>query len=53
MTGDEAAYRYLPESIAGFLTRDEFEARVRATGFAQVRGSDLFPAGVASLVVAE
>ena len=53
VTGDGAAYRYLPESIAGFLTRDEFEARLRATGFAQVRGSDLFPAGVASLVVAE
>ncbi len=53
VTGDEAAYRYLPESIAGFLTRGEFEARLRAAGFAEVRGSDLFPAGVASLVVAE
>jgi ubiquinone/menaquinone biosynthesis C-methylase UbiE len=53
VTGDEAAYRYLPESIAGFLTRDEFQARVCAAGFTQVRGTDLFPAGVASLVVAE
>ena len=53
VTGDEAAYRYLPESIAGFLTRAEFEARLRAAGFAEVQGGDLFPAGVASLVVAE
>jgi ubiquinone/menaquinone biosynthesis methyltransferase len=53
VTGDEAAYRYLPESIAGFLSRAEFEDRLRAAGFAQVRGVDLFPAGVASLVVAE
>jgi ubiquinone/menaquinone biosynthesis methyltransferase len=53
VTGDEAAYRYLPESIAGFLTREEFEARLRATGFVTVHGCDLFPAGVASLVVAE
>ena len=53
VTGDEAAYRYLPESIAGFLSRAEFEDRLRAAGFAQVRGVELFPAGVASLVVAE
>lgn len=53
VTGDEAAYRYLPESIAGFVTREEFQAHLRAAGFAKVQGSDLFPAGVASLVVAE
>ena len=53
VTGDTAAYRYLPESIAGFLTREEFEARLRTAGFSQVQGHDLFPAGVASLVVAE
>ena len=53
VTGDAAAYRYLPESIAGFLTREEFEARLRTAGFSQVQGHDLFPAGVASLVVAE
>jgi demethylmenaquinone methyltransferase / 2-methoxy-6-polyprenyl-1,4-benzoquinol methylase len=53
VTGDAAAYRYLPESIAGFLSRDEFEGRLRATGFTNVRGVDLFPAGIASLVVAE
>jgi len=53
VSGDEAAYRYLPESIAGFVTREEFESCLRAAGFAQVQGNDLFPAGVASLVVGE
>jgi demethylmenaquinone methyltransferase / 2-methoxy-6-polyprenyl-1,4-benzoquinol methylase len=53
VTGDQDAYRYLPESIAGFVTREEFEAHVRAAGFDTVQGSDLFPAGVASLVVAQ
>ena len=53
VTGDEAAYRYLPESIAQFLTRAEFEEGLRVAGFANVRGQELFPAGVASLVVAE
>ena len=53
VTGDAAAYRYLPESIAGFLGRQEFETRLRAAGFAEVSGRELFPGGVASLVVAE
>lgn len=53
VTGDEAAYRYLPESIAAFLSRSEFEEQLVAAGFASVRGCDLFPAGVASLVLAE
>ena len=53
VTGDAAAYRYLPESIAAFVSRAEFEDGLRATGFASVRGQDLFPAGVASLVLAE
>jgi demethylmenaquinone methyltransferase/2-methoxy-6-polyprenyl-1,4-benzoquinol methylase len=53
VTGDGAAYRYLPESIARFLTRAEFEDVLRAAGFANVRGQDLFPGGVASLVVAQ
>jgi len=53
VTGDGAAYGYLPESIAGFVTRGEFEARLRAAGFSSVQGEDLFPGGVASLVVAE
>lgn len=50
--GDRAAYRYLPESIQRFDTLAEFENRVRAAGFAEVRGQELFPGGVASLVEA-
>jgi demethylmenaquinone methyltransferase / 2-methoxy-6-polyprenyl-1,4-benzoquinol methylase len=53
VTGDAAAYRYLPESIARFSSRGELEELLRAVGFSQVRGRDLFPGGVASLVVAE
>ncbi len=52
VTGDKDAYRYLPESIGRFLSRTEFEDRLRAAGFATVTGEDLFPSGVASLVVA-
>lgn len=52
VTGDAAAYRYLPASIAAFVTREEFEARLRAAGFAQVSSRDLAPGCVASLVVA-
>lgn len=52
VSGDRAAYRYLPESIARFDTRQQFEARLRAVGFSEVRGQDLFPGGVASLVEA-
>jgi demethylmenaquinone methyltransferase/2-methoxy-6-polyprenyl-1,4-benzoquinol methylase len=51
-SGDRAAYRYLPESIRRFDTRGDFEARLRAAGFATVRGQDLFPGGIASLVEA-
>jgi len=50
--GDRAAYRYLPRSIQDFDARVTFEARLRAAGFADVRGRDLFPGGVASLVEA-
>ena len=53
VTGDGAAYRYLPESIARFVTRGEFEALLREVGFAEVRGNDLFPGGIASLVEAQ
>jgi demethylmenaquinone methyltransferase/2-methoxy-6-polyprenyl-1,4-benzoquinol methylase len=52
VTGDRAAYRYLPDSIARFVSRPEFEAKLREAGFAEARGEDLFPSGVASLVVA-
>jgi demethylmenaquinone methyltransferase / 2-methoxy-6-polyprenyl-1,4-benzoquinol methylase len=53
VTGDSAAYRYLPESISRFLERAEFEHLLCEMGFSTVSGRDLFPAGVASLVVAE
>jgi ubiquinone/menaquinone biosynthesis C-methylase UbiE len=53
LTGDAAAYRYLPASIAGFLTRAEFEGVLAGAGFAQVSGRDLFPGRIASLVVAQ
>ena len=52
VTGDVAAYRYLPASIAAFLSRDELEDRLRAAGFPYVHGRDLVPGGVASMVVA-
>jgi ubiquinone/menaquinone biosynthesis methyltransferase len=52
VTGDRDAYRYLPESIQRFRSRAEFEALLRAAGFTDVSGQDLFPGGVASLVVA-
>ena len=52
VSGDRAAYRYLPQSIQGFDTRADFETRLRAVGFAELRGEDLFPGGIASLVEA-
>ena len=52
ITGDREAYRYLPDSIAQFRSLAEFVALMREVGFANVEGEDLFPSGVASLVVA-
>jgi len=52
VSGDRAAYRYLPDSIQRFDTRADFESRLRAAGFADVRSHDLFPGGIASLVEA-
>jgi demethylmenaquinone methyltransferase/2-methoxy-6-polyprenyl-1,4-benzoquinol methylase len=52
ITGDREAYRYLPDSIAQFRSLGEFEALMRAAGFANVEGQSLFPSGVASMVVA-
>lgn len=52
ITGDRHAYQYLPESIAAFATRLQVEDELRAAGFSSVNGKDLFPGGVASLVVA-
>ncbi|HVU53283.1 MAG TPA: ubiquinone/menaquinone biosynthesis methyltransferase [Polyangia bacterium] len=52
ITGDREAYRYLPDSIAQFRSLAEFVALMREAGFSSVEGTDLFPSGVASLVVA-
>ena len=52
ITGDREAYRYLPDSIAQFRSLAEFVALVREAGFASAEGENLFPSGVASLVVA-
>jgi demethylmenaquinone methyltransferase/2-methoxy-6-polyprenyl-1,4-benzoquinol methylase len=52
ITGNKEAYQYLPASIGRFLSREEFEDALRTAGFAEVKGNDLFPAAVASLVVA-
>jgi demethylmenaquinone methyltransferase/2-methoxy-6-polyprenyl-1,4-benzoquinol methylase len=52
VSGDREAYRYLPASIERFVSRPEYEEILRRVGFATVNGQDLFPSGVASLVVA-
>jgi demethylmenaquinone methyltransferase/2-methoxy-6-polyprenyl-1,4-benzoquinol methylase len=52
VSGDREAYRYLPASIAGFRSREEYAALLREVGFAEVDARPLFPSGVASLVVA-
>jgi ubiquinone/menaquinone biosynthesis methyltransferase len=52
ITGDRDAYRYLPDSIAQFRSLAEFVQLMREAGFANVEAKDLFPSGVASLVVA-
>jgi demethylmenaquinone methyltransferase/2-methoxy-6-polyprenyl-1,4-benzoquinol methylase len=52
VTGDRAAYRYLPDSIAHFRSAVEFEALMREVGFAEVECKPLFPSGVATMVVA-
>lgn len=52
VTGDREAYRYLPASIAGFRSRDEYAALLGEAGFGTVDARPLFPSGVASLVVA-
>jgi ubiquinone/menaquinone biosynthesis methyltransferase len=49
VSGDAEAYRYLARSMAGFLTREEYEHALEKVGFASVRGFDL-TLGVASVV---
>jgi len=52
VSGDREAYRYLPQSIAAFRSAAEYATLLREVGFGQVDVTSLFPAGVASLVVA-
>jgi ubiquinone/menaquinone biosynthesis methyltransferase len=52
LSGDGGAYRYLARSMAGFLSRVEYEDALRAAGFRRVHGRDL-TLGVASVVRAE
>lgn len=49
LSGDRGAYRYLARSMAGFLTRPEYEQTLAEVGFVGVRGFDL-TLGVASVV---
>jgi ubiquinone/menaquinone biosynthesis C-methylase UbiE len=49
VSGDRDAYQYLARSMAGFLSRVEYERALEEVGFAAVRGADL-TLGVASLV---
>jgi demethylmenaquinone methyltransferase/2-methoxy-6-polyprenyl-1,4-benzoquinol methylase len=48
VSGNFAAYKYLPESVAGFPPREEFAAMMRTAGFAPVAHQDL-TLGVATL----
>jgi demethylmenaquinone methyltransferase/2-methoxy-6-polyprenyl-1,4-benzoquinol methylase len=52
ITGDRAAYRYLPDSIARFRSAEELAALMREVGFLTVETEPLFPSGVATMVVA-
>ncbi len=52
VSGDPGAYRYLASSMAGFLSRQEYEAMLRAAGFARTTGFDL-TLGIAAIVRAE
>ena len=52
VTGDRAAYQYLPASIAAFRSGSEYADLLREVGFADVTVNALFPAGIASMVVA-
>jgi ubiquinone/menaquinone biosynthesis methyltransferase len=49
VSGDADAYRYLARSMAGFLTREEYQRMLEQVGFTKVRGIDL-TLGVASIV---
>jgi ubiquinone/menaquinone biosynthesis methyltransferase len=53
VTGDRDAYRYLPDSIAQFRAAGELSALLGEVGFAIVEAQPLFPAGVATMVLAQ
>jgi ubiquinone/menaquinone biosynthesis methyltransferase len=52
LSGDRAAYAYLARSMAGFLTRQEYERSLSDLGFSDVGGYDL-TFGVAAIVRAK
>jgi ubiquinone/menaquinone biosynthesis methyltransferase len=52
VSGDRRAYEYLARSMAGFLTRQQYEHLLASAGFGQVDAYDL-TLGVASIVRAE
>ncbi|HEY4013538.1 MAG TPA: ubiquinone/menaquinone biosynthesis methyltransferase [Polyangiaceae bacterium] len=52
LSGDRGAYDYLARSMAGFLSREEYERALGAAGFTRVAGTEL-TLGVASIVRAE
>jgi ubiquinone/menaquinone biosynthesis methyltransferase len=49
VSGDRGAYRYLARSMAGFLSRHEYERTLGDVGFTDVVGADL-TLGIASVV---
>lgn len=51
VSGHPTAYSYLPQSIGGFYTREEFAELLRSTGFGQVRKFE-HSAGVATSFLA-
>jgi ubiquinone/menaquinone biosynthesis methyltransferase len=52
VSGERMAYEYLSKSMAGFLTRTEYERALERVGFSAVRGFDL-TLGMASIVRCE
>jgi ubiquinone/menaquinone biosynthesis methyltransferase len=52
VSGERKAYEYLSRSMAGFLTKAEYERALEGVGFSGVRGFDL-TLGIASIVRSE